>query len=75
MNQDAGIVALIASMRILEILARRGLLSPSDVEAIHDDLMELAEAGDPTIAGIINGQIAEPFAQIRQIAAANWKAA
>lgn len=70
---EPGVVALTAAVQILDIIARRGLVSLQEIEIILDELIEIADEGNPGMAALIQAQISGPFAQIRATAERAWK--
>lgn len=76
-----GMAAISVSVHTLRVLAQRGLVSPSDVEGIAEDITAHLRVGEDhpqkaaydQLSAVFEAQLSPSLAGLREIARANWK--
>ncbi len=73
MSDNFGLAALSGAMHILRTLVNRGLVSPAEVETIHETLLEVVQGGDEQSAARFEAVFESSFVELRRFASDLWQ--
>ena len=73
MFDPVAMAALQASLHSPRVLASNGLVSPDDIDQSIDGVMETLESLSPEAFAIVQKNLDPAFANLKQLAANNWR--